>query len=113
MLPGNQMDGVLEREVTIASEHMPDQLLSNTEMVTMDFATLKEKISMTWYHFMGEENRIFLLYTPIKAENFHILWYQKLLELSLFSVYKGEKFSHIGNKMYNISAMKQAWKSKL
>lgn len=41
------MDGVLEREVTIASEHMPDQLLADTEMVTMDFATLKEKISMT------------------------------------------------------------------
>lgn len=47
MLPGNQMDGMLEREVTTANEHMPDQLLADIEMVTMDFATLKEKIIMT------------------------------------------------------------------
>lgn len=47
MLPGNQMDGMLEREVKTASERMPDQLLADIEMVTMDFTTLKEKIIMT------------------------------------------------------------------
>lgn len=41
------MDGVLEREVATASEHMPRQLLADREVVTMDFATLKEKIVMT------------------------------------------------------------------
>lgn len=71
VLPGNQMDGMLEREVTIASERMPDQLLADTVMVTMDFATLKEKISMTQYKLKGEENRIFLSYALIKAENVH------------------------------------------
>lgn len=47
VLPGNQMDGMLEREMTTASEHMPDQLLADTEVVTMDFATSKEKIIIT------------------------------------------------------------------
>lgn len=47
MLPGNQMDGMLERKVTTASERMPDQLLADIEMVTMDFTTLREKIIMT------------------------------------------------------------------
>lgn len=36
---GNQMDGMLEREVATASEHMPKQLLADIEVVTMDFAT--------------------------------------------------------------------------
>lgn len=88
VLPGNQMDGMLEREVTTANEHMPDQLLADIEMVTMDFATLKEKIIMTQYHFVGEENRIFLLYAPMKAEDIRSLWYQKLVEVSLLSVHE-------------------------
>lgn len=41
------MDGMLEREVATAREHMPKQLLADIEVVTMDFATSKEEIVMT------------------------------------------------------------------
>lgn len=46
---------------------------------------------MTQSKFMEEENRGFL-HTPMKAEDIHSLWHQKLLEVSLLP--GRDKISH-------------------
>lgn len=63
---------------------------------------------------MGEEIMIFLLHALVKAEDIHSLWHQKLLEVSLLSVHKGENFPQIGKtKKYHICSLQQACKSEL
>lgn len=104
------MDGLLGREVTTVSECMSGQLLADREVVTMDVATLKAKIIMTYYCFIGEEKKDF----PFTC--FYVckgLWYQKLLELSLLSAHEGENCLQWGKKMYHICPMKKAWRREL